>query len=352
MNIIAELNEHKCGVKHNGRAKETVIVDNPKVMKNNLDHKRIIETDLGVNSIYVKGQATPVRNCWHFMTDGNAVDAMFYDEEDFRRGMNRIAIVLKDHDIMILAFCLMDTHVHFIVHGAFNECNHFIHEYLRRTSMHIFKRHGERRKLEKVPVNHQYLKDDKYLKTAICYTIKNPPVAGLPFNYYDYPWSSGSLYFRQDGRWTTPSWMSSTDMIRASDLSVREKRSIFFSKDDVSMNLSIKDGLIFPGDYVDYKMVERVFKSHRAYNYFICSSRESDIDSLSGAVSFLTIPMQEMRQHKNELCSELFGEKSIRNLDIDQRIKLARALKSRYNSSLKQIVRLSGLVYEEVKNYI
>jgi hypothetical protein len=35
---------------------------------------------------------------------------------------------------------------------------------------------------------------------------------------------------------------------------------------------------------------------------------------------------------------------------MQQRLRLARTLRSRYNSSIKQIARLAGLVYDEVKD--
>lgn len=74
------------------------------------------------------------------------------------------------------------------------------------------------------------------------------------------------------------------------------------------------------------------------------------MDARGGQLSRLSVPMQEMRQHKRDLCRELFGTKSIKSLSIQQRIKLARVLRARYNSSLKQIARLTGLVYDEVKD--
>ena len=48
-------------------------------MKMKLDRKLLaqIESDLGLNVPFVKGQKIKVKNCWHFSTDGNAVDAMF-----------------------------------------------------------------------------------------------------------------------------------------------------------------------------------------------------------------------------------------------------------------------------------
>ena len=289
-----------------------------------------IETDLGLNVPFVKGQQIPVKNCWHFSTDGNAVDAMFLDETDFCAGMNRILPLVQRHGITILAFSLMDTHVHFILYGAFDLCNRFIHDYVKQTSWAISHRHGDRHKFRSVPINHQVIDTDRYLKTAICYVIKNAPVGGIPFNAYDYPWSSGALYFRSAGYWTSPNWSH--------------------IKKDVSTTTQEK--VLFPGEYIDYHLVEKIFKTHKSFNFFMCVSKENDVEERGGSISHLSMPIQEMRQHKTETCEELFGVNSIRTLTMAQRLHLAKVLKSRYNSSSKQLARLCGLVYKEVSDKI
>ena len=110
--------------------------------------------------------------------------------------------------------------------------------------------------------------------------------------------------------------------------------------------------IVFPGVYVAYEIVERLFKTCKSFNYFFCKTREDDVDAKGGTISHLTMPIQEMRQHKAELCLELFGVETVRTLDMRQRLTLARTLRSRYNSSVKQITRLCGLVYEESKDLI
>ena len=110
--------------------------------------------------------------------------------------------------------------------------------------------------------------------------------------------------------------------------------------------------IVFPGVYVAYEIVERLFKTCKSFNYFFCKTREDDVDAKGGTISHLTMPIQEMRQHKAELCLELFGVETVRTLDMRQRLTLARTLRSRYNSSVKQITRLCGLVYEEAKDLI
>lgn len=312
-----------------------------------------IESDLGLNSHFVKGQDIPVRNCWHFFTDGNKVESVFYDEPDFIRGMNRIYSVLRDYDVTILAFCLMDTHVHFILHGEFDVCYKFMKEYLRRTSMDVSSRHSYHNIFGNSPLSHQIIDDDAYLKTSICYTIKNPPEGGLHYNAYDYPWSSGALYFRKKGLWTSPAWLENLNAgVPAPTMSIRQKRIVLGSRKTTDYLFIFPNGLIPPSEYVSYRLVEQLFRTERSYLFFMGKTKSRDVESRGGAISHLSMPIQEMRQHKNELCLELFGTVYSRNLEMGQRIRLAKALRARYNSSLKQIARLCGLVYDEVKDMI
>lgn len=317
---------------------------------------RQIASDLGIDAPFVKGEKIPIHNCWHFTTDGNAVDYIFADEQDFIDGMNRIFIVAALFDIVILAFCLMDNHVHFILYGKYDDCNRFMHEYIRRTSMRISTKHSDKRKLYEVPIFHQEIKDDSYLKKSICYVIKNPPKGGLPYNAYDYPWSSGALYMRKTptsstARWTSPLWLTEENSA-FSTMSKRQAKSTFKTNKELPENLRMIGEMIFPGEYVAYELVNKIFKTHKSFNYFMSATKDEDIEANIGIISRLSIPIQEMRQHKTEVCKELFGQETIRSLSTQQRLKLVKVLKSRYNSSPKQIVKMCGLVYDEVKNLI
>lgn len=320
-----------------------------------LDKKLLEEltSDLGLNIPFVKGQTISIRNCWHFSTDGNAVDVIFYDEEDFICGMNRIYVTLHGYRVVILAFSLMDNHLHFVLYGEFDECNRFMHDYVRRTSHDISVRHKEQHKLENVPINHQVVDTDFYLKTVICYTIKNAPVAGIRHNAWNYPWSSGALYFNSPGLWCSPGWLSMpAGCPRADKLSFRDRLAFLKTKQVMSIPARMIGSLVFPGDYVAYEIVEQLFKTNRSFNFFLCKTKEEDVEERGGSISHLSIPIQEMRQHKTEICQELFGENSVKPLSTRQRLMLARTMRARYNSSLKQIIRLAGLVYDQAKDLI
>ena len=85
-------------------------------------------SDLAIGLPFIKGQNLPVKNCWHFSTDGTVQDVLFRDEDDFIAAMNRIYLLARKYDILILAFCLMDNHIHFILYGECDEANKFMHE--------------------------------------------------------------------------------------------------------------------------------------------------------------------------------------------------------------------------------
>ncbi|MBR0500019.1 MAG: hypothetical protein IJJ72_03400 [Bacteroidales bacterium] len=315
---------------------------------------RQIISDLGLDVPYSKGQKIKVRNCWHFSTDGNAVDVMFYDTQDFIDGMNRIYVTLPGYRVIILAYSLMDTHVHFILYGEFDECNRFMHDYVRRTSCHIAFRHGDKHKMDGVPINYQAIDTDFYLKVVICYTIKNAPAGGIPYNAIDYPWSSGPLYFRRAGDWSSPVWLNAAPdgMPKSKEMGVRQQKRVLKSHARPEKTVRMTGPIVFPGTYVAYEIVEKIYKTCKSFNYFLCISKEEDVDARGGTISHLSIPMQEMRQHKKEVCKEMFGTTDIKKLDTQHRIRLARVLRTRFNSSKKQIIRLCGLVYEEAKDMI
>ena len=322
-------------------------------MKINQELLGQITSDLGLDRPFVRGQKIIIRNCWHFSTDGNAVDAMFYDEEDFIVGMNRIYTTVRSYSVIILAFSLMDTHIHFVLYGEFDDCNRFIHDYVRRTSWYMSVSRGEKHKFDNVPINCQTVGDDYYLKVVICYVIKNAPVGGISYNALDYPWSSGPLYFRHPGLWSSPHWSDNLVNLTGTDgIGVGQLRQILKTRILPDENVPMAGSIVFPGFYTAYTIVEKLFKSCKSFNYFMCVSKEDDVDSRGGSISHLTVPMQEMRQHKSEVCQELFGVSNVKTLNMQQRIRLARVLHSRYNSSVKQIARLCGLVFDEVKDYI
>lgn len=305
-----------------------------------------VREDLGLDQPFVRGKDIRIRNCWHFTTDGNSVDWIFMDEEDFIDGMNRVYLVASCHSVIILAFVLMDNHVHFILHGESLECRNFMHDYVKRTSMAIKQRHGISRKLEKVPVHFQMIDTDRYLKTAVCYVLNNPLAAHLQFTSWDYPWGSGSLCFRTGNAWTSPRWLAETST--TTSLTREQRKTMFKTNAQVPDGLKLCGRLILPSEYVHFELVKELFRTHRSFCIFLGTSKESDVESRGGEISRLSLPDHELRKFRDELCLRMFGRSSTNSLSTRERILLARAMKRQFNSSTKQLARLTGLVFKEV----
>ena len=308
----------------------------------------IILSDLGIGLPIVKGQDHPVRNCWHFSTDGTYAEVLFRDRTDFVDAMNRLYLLARKYPIVILAFCLMDNHIHLILYGPYEECNRFVHELVRQISSTIARRHGLRHELQTLPIHYQTITDDFYLKKAICYVHKNPTAANLPYQHHDYPWSSGSLFFRTHGEWTLPDQKPETPDALTSEA----RRERFHTREFIPDNVLTYGDLILPTNYIPVRLVESLFRSSRAYFYFMSSTKEEDVEARGGAISRLSLPDAEMRQHKRELLKELFGRESSRQLNTQERIRLGKELRRRYNSSLSQIARLVGLGLDELATYL
>ena len=312
---------------------------------------KTLASDLSLDRPFIKGTVRPVRNCWHFSSDGNYAFALFESEEDFKAAMNRLALLAMRSHVVILAFCIMDNHVHFILYGLKEDCEAFTKEFLNLTAHYNSRKRGDRKGASSIPVSHQRIDDEDYLLNAICYDLRNPPVNGLRYTYYDYPWSSGPLYFRSAASWAAPTWinclkdcppevLSFLKIARAEDLGTRELRTMLGSDQKIPGDCLLYDGMILPSSYIPVGTVESLFRSHRAFNYFIGRSREKDMEEVMGTWSSLGLQDTEMRQHRDEEMRALYGTDKIKSLSISQRIETGRILRRKYMTSVKQIARV------------
>ena len=79
---------------------------------------------------------------FHVCTDGRSLPWMFQDEGDFIAGVNRIGICCHRTGAKVIAYVLMDNHVHFVLHGTMPECKEFITLYKQLTGTWIHIKYG------------------------------------------------------------------------------------------------------------------------------------------------------------------------------------------------------------------
>ena len=289
---------------------------------------------------------TSTAHYYHCATKGFDHSILFSDVREFIAGMNRIGICLAmlrtDHPVIIIAFCLMDNHVHFILYGTRENCLRWMALYHRLT-MIWQKKHRAGNPVDEVwEYDAWQIPDPEDLKEKVAYVLRNPTVARMGFVPGGYRWSSASLVFadtagqKAGGR-------------RMGTLSSYESRNLFQTRVVLPEDWIVQpDGIIWPGCYTDYRRVEKLFGHPQHYLFSLNQNVETSVNQQMYHES-ISLPDQDVRQIAKALSEQLFGEVEITSLDLSCRIQLCRNLKKQVGASLKQLARIVHLPLAELK---
>jgi hypothetical protein len=97
-------------------------------------------------------------------------------------------------------------------------------------------------------------------------------------------------------------------------------------------------GYISPSSYVDFRMVEQIYGQARSFEYFLstsASSRQMRKDILMFSDTLIISALEELLDTK-------YGS-SIEELDPDMRRNLLNDMRKHFNTSAKQLSRVTGL---------
>lgn len=140
----------------------------------------------------------------HITARGVDRQSIFLDDGDRRQFL---ALVRESHQrfgCRILAFCLMDNHIHLTVlddHGTLSKTLHFLNGvYAKKFNV----RHGRTGHLFERRFWSSMLDSDAYLSTCVKYVHRNPLEAGLVDRLEDHRWSSYPSYI---GARATPTFL-------------------------------------------------------------------------------------------------------------------------------------------------
>ena len=270
-----------------------------------------------------------MENYWHICTEGLVKKVIFKSREDYIVGMNAIPVCAQRFNVTVLAFCLMDNHVHFIVQGAETNCRKFIINYKRKL--------GKLAGIRGADVCMKLIEDTEYLKRAIGYVLRNPLSAGLKILPIHYEWSSASLYFR------SPAQTDFRNLRTVGALSYREKRNLLHSQTNELDTYTITpEGMINPESYVAVQAVEELFYSPARLMYFISSKENMEVEIRSGILHKARYTDGELIISIGNICQEVFRCESPDKLSIEDRYRLADLVRKRYGTPFKQIARLTG----------
>lgn len=283
---------------------------------------------------------------FHTYSDGTALKdkIMFPSDEYFRLGMNDIAILARLFEVAVLCFCLMESHVHFVLSGTCENCKAFTARFKQRAALRLKNHDDYRKALRRVNVQAKPLKDLENVKDCIAYVLRNPVVAGLVYSPNQYPWCSASVYFNhhQDlaGR-------------RISEFSLLGLRRILKTHSIPDGNMILgADGFIKMAGFVYYLFVNDLFGTISSLNFHLNKKVESLFDSeIVADKKDVKFTIASMRREARKIAKGTFRKNTIPELSMEERLQLAGMLKETMHISVKKAARVVEMLPKPISEY-
>ena len=277
---------------------------------------------------------------YHVCTAPIEDDVLFRTRDDYVLINNIIAVAVFISGVRLLAFAIMDNHLHFILEGKKSDCVIFF-EAVHRMLMNYYTRHGRAGSFAKMQPKYIDITSLDQLLTEIAYVIRNPFVVRTDVNLLAYPWTSGYLYFNP---------MADTGGEPASTLRGRRLRAFIHSRamTEVDERIRIRDGKANPASFVDYKRVEMFFGNARDFQMHVFKNVEAQVETSKRLGEEPRLNDQEMISVSFKLCRSLFSKNHMKDLSEEQKKRLAKTLKDEFGGSNKQIARCTNLPIQVV----
>lgn len=281
-----------------------------------------------------------MRKLWLITTEHLKAGLWFRDEEDYKVGMNFVAIQAHASRVVVLSFILMSNHVHFVVKAdSKKDAEAFIEGFKHRYSLYLRYKYGVKEFLRGNDVRIDLISPcDEDPEKAIAYVEMNCVAANICSHPGQYTWGTGCLFFDQrkpDGR------PLGTFSKRAC------KRLLHTDVESLPDNWLVgADGYILPQNYVDVAAVEAFFRTPRRMNWFLANSSKAkkrleaddNLPAFRDQVILAAVP---------DLCQSLFGKRKLSQLTRDEQVEFVRQLRFRFSAHVNQIARVCGLTYEQ-----
>ena len=305
-----------------------------------------------------------MKKIWLVTTDHLEEDLWFRDEEDFKVGMNFVAIQAACCPaVVVLAFILMSNHVHFVLKGTRREVEEFIRQFKHRYSIYYNARWGIKKFLRLNGVDIKEIPDyNEAPERAIAYVQMNCVAANICAHPSQYPYGTGNCFFNPSS--SSPLAPGPVPIgsrnggarpagTRLGDLSARARERLLHTNCETlppGWRLG-PEGYILPQEYVDVEDVEDRFGSPKRMNYFLNTSSkarkrlesEEHLPAFRDQIILTALP---------DLCRSLFGKDSFADLSPEEQTEFMRQIRFRFSADVNQIARVCGLSYAEAARLI
>ena len=281
---------------------------------------------------------------WHLFTNGNTMQNIFCNEEDFKTGMWCLAAALHlNIAIRGITFELMSNHVHLILAGNQEECIKVFEFFSARLKQAFSKR---KRPIEwsQFKMNILPIETLQALRNEIIYVNRNAFVANSMYTPDSYPWGGGCAYFSP--------WLKHIKTTPLGNLKVNSQRALLHTRDVAPLSQLLEvGGMPFIPSFCDIKLGESMFRDARSYFNSLTRNAEAFSQIASRLKDSIFLTDDELY---SVICSHINKEYSVKapsQLSAQQKIDTARQMHFGYNASnqqLRRILRLDLSILEEL----
>ena len=272
---------------------------------------------------------------WHLCTPGQFTEIIFEKPDDYKFIMNAVAIIAATLNIHILTFEIMSNHVHFILECE-ADLGRVFFELLKRRLQRYLTRSGRYVDLSDFKVDPIPIDNLDALRIEIVYVNRNGYLVHPEHTPFSYPWGSGYLYFNQ--------CISVDAMTPYSKLPDLKKRQICKGRAiALPDKYLVYDDIISPLSYCSLEKGKALFRDAHHYFSLVTKSYEaySAVAKRLGDSVFLTD--DEMSAALRIISKKMYGDVKPTMLGINDKLALARKMRSEYNASEGQIQRMLRL---------
>lgn len=267
----------------------------------------------------------------------------FLDDEDFKVGMNLVAVAAFICGVTVLDFILMSNHVHFVVQASEEDARRFIDYFKLLYSKYLHNRYGFSKYLRG---NTSDIKEiavcEESLERAIAYVQMNCVAANICVHPSAYPWGCGNAFFSR---------VPSDGSKRLGDMSKRECIRLLHSNFSLQPDYMVTpEGFINPCSYVSVSLVEKLFGTPKRFQYFLNNS--SKARNRLGGDAMPSFRDQVILSGLSDLCFSLFRKRSMADLSSEEKAEMLKQLRYRFSADIAQLSRVTGIPYTEACNLI
>ena len=282
------------------------------------------------------------RGCYHFSSSHQETRRLFRSKKDFIIGINTLALLLPGSGVKIIAYCLMDNHIHILLSGRLDDCLDYYDRVIHRLAQMLGAAHGFSGVLGRKDLDIVAVMSDTQMKREICYIHRNPYKARIA-SPDAYPWSSADVYFKTS--------LPSGAQVR--DLSLERRREMFQTKMLIPDTYEYYDGRILNTSFVSFSEASARFMSSVEYFDLLRKySLEAEVEEQHGIHESVTFSDAELQERIKDVCVNEFHRKSILSLDRKELLRLARIVSFRFGAGQAQLARLLGVEKEMLERIL